>query len=105
MSSSTRLLQIHVLRWNLGVINALGRGTTPVVILNWMTDKRIHFKLDSAHPAGSAHHQKIVVIDDALAFCGGIDITGDRWDTREHLDDVLQETGTTCFVALVDSVV
>lgn len=80
-------LQIHVLRWNLGAINALGRGTTPLVILDWMTDKRIHFKLDSAHPAGSAHHQKIVVIDDVLAFCGGIDITGDRWDTREHLDD------------------
>lgn len=79
-------LQIHVLRWNLGAINALGRGTTPLAILDWMTDDRIHFKLDAAHPAGSAHHQKIVVIDDALAFCGGIDMTGDRWDTREHLD-------------------
>ncbi|TJZ90834.1 phospholipase [Paracoccus gahaiensis] len=80
-------LQVHVLRWNLGAMNALGRGTTPLVILNWMTDKRIHFRLDSAHPVGSAHHQKIVVIDDALAFCGGIDMTGDRWDTRAHLDD------------------
>lgn len=58
-----------------------------MAILNLMTDKRIHFKLDSTHPVGSAHHQKIVVIDDALAFCGGIDITGDRWDTRDHLDD------------------
>src|SRR5205085_921210 len=28
-----------------------------------------------------------VVIDDCLAFCGGIDMTGDRWDTRAHLDD------------------
>jgi phospholipase D1/2 len=25
-----------------------------------------------------------VVIDDAIAFCGGIDITGARWDTRAH---------------------
>ncbi|HEY8611444.1 MAG TPA: phospholipase D-like domain-containing protein, partial [Roseomonas sp.] len=24
---------------------------------------------------------------DALAFCGGIDVTAGRWDTREHLDD------------------
>ncbi|MBM3604966.1 MAG: phospholipase [Alphaproteobacteria bacterium] len=80
-------LQVHVLRWNLGALNSLGRGTTPLVILDWMTSKRIHFKLDSAHPFGSAHHQKIIVIDDALAFCGGIDMTGDRWDTREHLDD------------------
>jgi phosphatidylserine/phosphatidylglycerophosphate/cardiolipin synthase-like enzyme len=27
-----------------------------------------------------------VVIDDALAFCGGIDMTDDRWDTRDHAD-------------------
>ena len=44
-------------------------------------------KLDGAHPPGASHHQKIVVIDDSLAFCGGIDMTGDRWDTREHRDD------------------
>lgn len=80
-------LRIYVLRWDLGLINSLGRGSTPLVVLDWMTSKRIRFKLDGAHPPGSAHHQKIVVIDDALAFCGGIDITGDRWDTREHLDD------------------
>jgi phosphatidylserine/phosphatidylglycerophosphate/cardiolipin synthase-like enzyme len=35
---------------------------------------------------GGAHHQKIVVIDDCLAFAGGIDVTADRWDTPEHLD-------------------
>lgn len=80
-------LHVHVLRWDLGALDALGRGTTPIRILDWMTDKRVHFRLDGAHPAGSAHHQKIVVIDDALAFCGGIDITAGRWDTREHLDD------------------
>ncbi len=80
-------LDMHVLRWDLGALNALGRGTTPVRILDWMSDDRMHFRLDGAHPSGSAHHQKIVVIDDALAFCGGIDMTGDRWDTREHLDD------------------
>jgi len=80
-------LRVYVLRWDLGAIHALGRGTTPLVILDWLTDDRIRFKLDGAHPAGSAHHQKIVVIDDTLAFCGGIDMTADRWDTREHLDE------------------
>ena len=46
----------------------------------------IHFKLDGVHPVGASHHHKILVIDDRLAFCGGIDMTGDRWDTREHRD-------------------
>jgi phosphatidylserine/phosphatidylglycerophosphate/cardiolipin synthase-like enzyme len=79
-------LQIYVLKWDLGVVQALGRGMTPLFILNWVTSRRLHFKLDGAHPVGAAHHQKIVVVDDALAFCGGIDMTADRWDTREHRD-------------------
>ena len=80
-------IEVYVLKWDLGVIQALGRGTTPLAVLNWVTSDRIHFKLDGAHPKAAAHHQKIVVVDDALAFCGGIDMTADRWDTREHLDD------------------
>jgi phospholipase D1/2 len=45
----------------------------------------MHFAIDGAHPTGSVHHQKLTVVDDAVAFCGGIDFTLDRWDTREHL--------------------
>ena len=37
-------------------------------------------------PFGACHHQKIVVIDDQLAFCGGGDIVTNRWDTEAHLD-------------------
>ena len=85
-------LQIYVLKWDLGVVQALGRGMTPLFVLNWISSRRVHFKLDGAHPLGAAHHQKIVVIDDALAFCGGIDMTAERWDTRQHLDDDARRT-------------
>jgi len=34
---------------------------------------------------GGSHHQKIVIIDDAVAFCGGMDLTNRRWDTCDHL--------------------
>lgn len=80
-------LCVRVLQWNLGLIGTLVRGTTPLFLLNWMASKRFQFRLDGAHPPGAAHHQKIVVIDDALAFCGGIDMTDDRWDTRDHEDE------------------
>lgn len=80
-------LNICLLEWDTGMVRALGRGTTPLRIADWIGGRRIRLKLDHAHPAGAAHHQKIVVVDDALAFCGGIDTTADRWDTREHLDD------------------
>ena len=79
-------LQIHILKWNLGAIYLLGRGTTVLRLMRWARNKQIHFKLDATHPVGASHHQKIAVIDDALAFCGGIDMTGSRWDTRDHTD-------------------
>lgn len=31
-----------------------------------------------------AHHEKIVVIDQSLAFLGGIDLCYGRWDNNEH---------------------
>ena len=35
-------------------------------------------------PFGAAHHQKLVVVDDAVAFAGGLDLTIRRWDTPAH---------------------
>ncbi|MBF9033102.1 phospholipase [Rhodobacterales bacterium HKCCE2091] len=79
-------LNVHLLKWDLGGMEFIGRQA-PFFIKNALTNERLHFRLDGAHPRGSAHHSKIVVIDDSLAFCGGIDMTMDRWDTREHRDD------------------
>jgi phosphatidylserine/phosphatidylglycerophosphate/cardiolipin synthase-like enzyme/uncharacterized membrane protein YdjX (TVP38/TMEM64 family) len=40
--------------------------------------------LDDHHPVGASHHQKVVVVDDRVAFCGGLDLTHGRWDTSRH---------------------
>ncbi|HET7816280.1 MAG TPA: phospholipase D-like domain-containing protein [Sphingomicrobium sp.] len=89
-------VQVHILKWDVGAIKLLGRGTTVLRLARWAASDQIHFKLDGAHPAGASHHQKIVVIDDALAFSGGIDMTAERWDTREHRDrDVRRRRPTT----------
>lgn len=81
-------LQVHILRWDKGAMKTLGRGKTLWTLLNWrFRQRRIHLKLDGHHPVAASQHQKIVVIDDCLAFCGGIDMTDERWDTRDHRDD------------------
>jgi len=79
-------LEVHLLRWDVGALKTIFRGTNILTLLKWMRHPRIHTKLDGFHPAGASHHQKIVVIDDCFAFCGGIDMTGERWDRREHQD-------------------
>jgi phosphatidylserine/phosphatidylglycerophosphate/cardiolipin synthase-like enzyme len=65
----------------------LGRGSMFLMLARWAMTRPIRFKLDSAHPPGCSHHQKIAVIDDRFAVCGGIDMTQDRWDTSAHAED------------------
>lgn len=47
----------------------------------------IRYREDGEAPFGACHHQKVVVIDGEIAFCGGADIAVNRWDTRGHRDD------------------
>lgn len=79
-------VDIRILKWDIGLFNSITRGETPFYILKWMFDKRIHLTLDGAHPSISSHHMKLLVIDDEVAFCGGIDMTVGRWDTRDHTE-------------------
>lgn len=80
-------LEIRLLRWDTGAFKSMLRGTTLLTILRWKAHPRITLRLDAAHPLASSHHQKIAVIDDSVAFCGGIDMTLKRWDTPDHIDD------------------
>jgi len=82
-----RDLHVHILIWDYPMIFGIDREWAPVYGLGWQPRRRVHFRYDNTHPVGGSHHQKIVVIDDALAFNGGIDLTGRRWDTCEHAAD------------------
>ena len=48
---------------------------------------RIRCVLDARERTMHCHHEKLVIVDDEVAFVGGIDLTslsGDRWDGSEH---------------------
>ena len=77
-------LKVRLLLWDYTILYALDREPLPQVNLNWATPPQIDVCLDDVLPLGACHHQKIVVIDDSLAFCGGLDLTQRRWDTSEH---------------------
>lgn len=80
-------LRVHVLAWDFAMLYALEREVLPVLQFGARTHRNIRFATDSAHPPAASHHQKVVVVDDALAFVGGFDLTAHRWDTREHRPD------------------
>lgn len=66
-----RGLHIYVLTWGYHMVYAFEREWWPVYKLG--THRRLHFKMDDTHPAGASHHQKVVVVDDTVAFSGGLD--------------------------------
>ena len=80
-------LTVHLLAWDYAVLYALEREPFPSLKLGWNTPARVRFRLDNVLPVGASHHQKIIVVDDAVAFSGGLDLTIRRWDTSQHRVD------------------
>lgn len=78
---------IDILRWNFGGLKYFAIPRVLAMVMRWKLTRSISFRLDSAHPIGCSHHQKVAVFDDHLAVCGGIDVGSRRWDTRDHTDD------------------
>jgi phosphatidylserine/phosphatidylglycerophosphate/cardiolipin synthase-like enzyme/uncharacterized membrane protein YdjX (TVP38/TMEM64 family) len=80
-------LHAYVLNWDFAMLYALEREWLPAYQPGWSAHPRLEFFMDGRHPVGASHHQKVVVIDDAVAFVGGLDLTRCRWDTPEHASD------------------
>ena len=85
LATSRPRLRIHLLIWDMVLPISILHFGYPQRSRAWF-DERIDFELDGAHPTGACHHQKLVIIDDRIAFCGGTDLATDRWDTTEHQD-------------------
>ena len=80
-------LRAYVLNWDFAMLYALEREWLPVYKPDWRTHRRFAFHMDAEHPLMGSQHQKVVVIDDSVAFVGGLDLTRSRWDTPAHVCD------------------
>jgi phospholipase D1/2 len=79
-------LVVRILVWAEGPFYS--HGLKPYLAeADWSNHPRIHMRFDSEHPVRASHHQKIVCIDEAVGFVGGIDLTSERWDKRSHRPD------------------
>jgi phospholipase D1/2 len=80
-------LHVQVLNWDYPMVFGTDREFPPLYGFGWTPARRVHLRYDDTHPVAGSHHQKIVVIDDTVAFIGGIDLTVRRWDSPEHTPD------------------
>ncbi len=86
-------LHVNILSWDFTLLFAMSREWLPIYKLDWKTHRHLKYCLDDQYPLGASHHQKVVVIDDVLAFAGGLDLTRGRWDTPQHdANDPRRET-------------
>jgi len=63
------------------------RGSVKAAREQLVRGTKIQCQLDSCTRMMHCHHEKLVIVDDELAFVGGIDLTtlaGDRYDSNEH---------------------
>ena len=77
-------LRVFILDWDYPMVYGHDREFPPIYGLAWRPHKHICFRYDDTHPLTGSHHQKIVVIDDKVAFAGGLDLAARRWDTSKH---------------------
>jgi len=82
--SASPELRVRVLVWDVAPLYGSSRTIGLLVDRDWHRHERIDLVFDGHHPPGAAHHEKLVCIDDSLAFAGGIDLTIGRWDTPAH---------------------
>ncbi|MEQ9640075.1 MAG: VTT domain-containing protein [Alphaproteobacteria bacterium] len=78
---------VYVLNWDSPLLYAVDRQWVPTLAFDWFTCNKVRFALDASYPVGGSQHQKIVIIDDAMAFVGGIDLTYNRLDDQRHAKD------------------
>lgn len=83
-------LDIRLLIWKSALPISASQEFFPHRARRWFEGSGVKFELDDTVPLGACHHQKVLVVDDQLAFCGGGDIAVDRWDTPGHLDGDLR---------------
>ncbi|PDT15194.1 phospholipase [Rhizobium sp. J15] len=76
-------LEIRILIWALGPIYS-EKSLQVLRKKNFPRNARIDLRFDLPDAFRGCHHQKLVCIDDAVSFIGGIDLTSRRWDTRRH---------------------
>lgn len=86
LSVARPALEIRLLIWKAAPLISAPQGFFPQRAPNYFAGSRVRLWLDDTVPFGASHHQKVLVVDDKIAFCGGGDFSTDRWDSPGHLD-------------------
>ena len=80
-------LEVRILAWRSSLLFAFEREPFQALTFRLRSHDNLRFELDSRHPLTASQHQKVVIVDRAIAMLGGMDLCKGRWDDRAHLAD------------------
>jgi phosphatidylserine/phosphatidylglycerophosphate/cardiolipin synthase-like enzyme len=87
--TAARGVEVRVLLWAGAPFRAFtpSRGDVRADARELGRDTGVRVAVDAHERLLHCHHEKLVVVDEEVAFVGGVDLTdlgGDRWDTGRH---------------------
>jgi len=87
--TAARGVEVRVLLWAGAPFRVFSpaRADVRADVRELARDSAARVAIDDRERLLHCHHEKVVVVDDELAFVGGVDLTdlgGDRWDTPQH---------------------
>lgn len=77
-------LKIKILCWKPGLYLKFSRERLTEWKWKQLGHPHLNFKNDRSPYAFGSFHEKLVVIDNACGFLGGMDVSVHRWDTADH---------------------
>jgi phosphatidylserine/phosphatidylglycerophosphate/cardiolipin synthase-like enzyme len=92
LAEAAQRVPVRVLLWAGPPVPAFEptRGRARKARAEFMRDSKVQCVLDSRERTLHCHHEKLVIVDDEVAFVGGMDFTameGDRHDSPQHPAD------------------
>lgn len=78
-------LHIYITAWDYSLVYAIEREWLQKLKFDFQSHERVRFEFTNHPDPGGCYHRKLVVIDNRVAFLGGLDLCDSRWDERRHV--------------------
>lgn len=81
----TPALHVYITAWDYSLVYAIEREWLQKLKFDFQSHERARFEFINHPDPGGCYHRKLVIVDDEVAFLGGLDLCDSRWDARAHV--------------------
>lgn len=103
LARDNRNLKIKIFCWKPGLYLKFSRERLAEYKWRKVSDEGVIYKSERSPYAFGSFHEKIVLVDNACGFLGGMDVSTHRWDTPSHeIETDFKEKGEGFYLPIHD---